>query len=803
MRIIADFHLHSSYSRATSKDMNIEGLARGAKEKGLNLLGTGDFTHPLWLKELKSKLKPLGNGIYEYDDVYFILTTEVATYFKRNGKQKRVHHVIHAPSFEVVEQINERLSKFGDLKADGRPILSMSAAELVETIKQVDKNVFVYPAHCLIPQTKIITNPHAKNIEEIKVGDKVLTHLGRYRKVTQVFKRNYKGIIYHIIPWYLSLGIKVTPEHPFLAIKSYKKCKTTRGLCRPLCSSANSCKRKYFEKYKLTWIMAKDLEKGDIIVFPRLKQIKDKKFFVFTYKSKRYKIKIDTEFCRLLGYYLAEGYTNARDAIAFTFNPNEKEYIEDVKRLIKKKFGVEAKNGKGEGDIVFYSKLLRALFEKLCYFTKPYKAYNKALPDWALYLPLEKQAEILRGWFRGDKGYTSSFILANQMKLICIRLGIVPCIYIDTKLKHEKRGKHFIAERKIMARHDVYSFHYLVFFEDKFNLLSDKAFSRFKIRRNSRHGWIDENYVYLPIRKIKTEHYEGIVFNLEVEEDNSYVAECAAIHNCWTPWMSCLGSKSGFDSVDECYEDQVKHVYALETGLSSDPPMNWRVSSLDRFTLLSNSDSHSPWPWRLGREANVFELKKLSYKHLHEVIKKKDKKQFLYTIEVDPNYGKYHYTGHRACNVFMHPREALKINNICPVCGKKLTVGVMQRVEELADRPEGYKPKNAIPYKTLLPLYEIISFALNVKQLYSKKVLQIHDKLIKEIGNELKVLLEADKETIAKLSNEKIADAIIKVREGKVRFRPGYDGVYGQPIFNDEKIEALSSKQKSLADFKA
>ncbi len=420
MQIVADFHLHSPYSRATSKQMNLEGLSKGAKIKGLSLLGTGDFTHPKWLAQLKQKLQPIeGSGLFNYNDVCFTLTTEVATYFKHQNEIKRVHHVIHAPSFEIVDQINEALTKHGNLSADGRPILTMSAAELVETLMEISKDVLIYPAHA------------------------------------------------------------------------------------------------------------------------------------------------------------------------------------------------------------------------------------------------------------------------------------------------------------------------------------------------------------------------------------------------WTPWMSCLGSRSGFDSVEECYQDQVKHVYALETGLSSDPPMNWRLSKLDRFTLLSNSDSHSPWPWRLGREANVFELEKLTYWEIIESIKKRDKEKFLYTIEVDPNYGKYHLDGHRACNISLHPKDAIKLRNICPKCGKKLTIGVLHRVEELADRPEGFVPKDAIPFKTLLPLYEIISFAWGSGELYSKKVLEEHDKLIEKFGNELNVLLNVPKEDLLKVTNEKIADAIIKVREGKVKYKAGYDGTYGVAIFDEnfvpEKMEI--SSQKSLKDF--
>jgi len=419
LQIVADFHIHSHYSRATSKEMNLEGLVRGAKIKGLGLLGTGDFTHPQWLKELKSKLKPNEEGVFSYKDLNFILTAEVATYFDYKGKLKRVHHVIHAPSFEVVEQINERLSKFGNLAADGRPILNISAAELVETVLEISKDVFIYPAHA------------------------------------------------------------------------------------------------------------------------------------------------------------------------------------------------------------------------------------------------------------------------------------------------------------------------------------------------------------------------------------------------WTPWMSCLGSKSGFDSVEECYQDQVKYIFALETGLSSDPAMNWRLSALDKFTLLSNSDSHSPHPWRLGREANVFDLEKISYWEILDAIKNKDKKKFLYTIEVDPNYGKYHFTGHRNCNIILHPKEAIKLNNICPKCHRKLTIGVLQRVEELADRPEGFVPKDAIPFKTLLPLYEIISFAWGSGELYSRKVLVEHDKLIENFGNELNVLLNVPKEELLKVTNERIADAIIKVREGKVKYKPGGDGDYGTPIFDNKITETqkIFHHQKSLDEF--
>lgn len=418
MQVIADFHLHSKYSRATSKDLSLETLASGAKIKGLNLLSAPDFTHPIWLKEMKSKLLDEVEGVFNFKGINFILTSEIATIDNFQGKTRHVHHNIHAPSFDVVDQVNEKLGKFGDLKSDGRPMLTVSPADVVEILMGISKDVLIYPNHA------------------------------------------------------------------------------------------------------------------------------------------------------------------------------------------------------------------------------------------------------------------------------------------------------------------------------------------------------------------------------------------------WTPWRAVFGSIGGYDSLEECYQEQVKHIFALETGLSSNPAMNWMWSKLDGITLLSNSDAHSANPWRLGREANVFELEKLAYDEINDVIKKKDGKMFLFTIETSPEYGKYHITGHRACNISMHPKEALKINNKCPRCGRKMTVGVLQRVEELADREEGFVPKNAIPFKTLLPLYEIISFVTGVNQLYSKKVIEEQNKLIDRFGNELNVLLNVSKEELMKVTSEKIADAIIKVRNGDVKFIAGYDGVYGKPIFSGDVPKSTYIGQKTLSEFK-
>jgi len=428
MRIIADLHIHSKYSRATSQDMGIPNISHYAQLKGLNLVGTGDFTHPKWFLELKEVLTAVQNtGLYTptanpQTPIYYMITSEVSTVFEYQGRSRKVHHVILTPSLEIAAQINEKLSKWGDLTVDGRPMLSVSAPELVEEVMALSKDNEVFPAHA------------------------------------------------------------------------------------------------------------------------------------------------------------------------------------------------------------------------------------------------------------------------------------------------------------------------------------------------------------------------------------------------WTPWFSIFGAFSGFDRVEDCYQEMTKHIHALETGLSSDPPMNWRLSSLDRFALVSNSDSHSAWPWRLGREANVFEVETPTYYEIIDAIRKKDPERFKFTIETQPAYGKYHWTGHRNCNISMSPAEAIKFGNICPVCRKRLTKGVEQRVEELADRPTNFKPDRAIPFKYLLPLHEIIASSIGAEQIASRKVWEIYNTLITKLGDEYTILLDVPEEKLAEVTDPKIAESIIRVRENRVQVIPGYDGVYGKLIIFPEEKEARGpqsevKKHKGLEEF--
>jgi uncharacterized protein (TIGR00375 family) len=264
--------------------------------------------------------------------------------------------------------------------------------------------------------------------------------------------------------------------------------------------------------------------------------------------------------------------------------------------------------------------------------------------------------------------------------------------------------------------------------------------------------------------------------------------------HAWTPWFSIFGANSGFDSIEECFEEYSKYIYAIETGLSSDPPMNWRLSKLDRISLISCSDAHSPS--KIGREACVFDTD-LTYKGVVDAIKSKDKSKFLYTIEFFPEEGKYHFDGHRNCNILWSPAETKKNKGICSICKKPITVGVMHRVDDLADRPRGNVPENSIPYKNLIPLGEIIADAIG-REPATKAVRTEYDKLIQRFGNEFRVLLDTSEDELKEATSERISEGIIRMREGKVNIIPGHDGVYGKiKIFGEEGVVG-SKKQMGL-----
>jgi uncharacterized protein (TIGR00375 family) len=261
--------------------------------------------------------------------------------------------------------------------------------------------------------------------------------------------------------------------------------------------------------------------------------------------------------------------------------------------------------------------------------------------------------------------------------------------------------------------------------------------------------------------------------------------------HAWTPHFSIFGAESGFDSFEECFEELTPYIYAIETGLSSDPPMNWRLSELDRITLLSNSDAHSPS--KIGREANIFDTE-ISYKAIMEAIK--TRKGFVGTIEFFPEEGKYHYDGHRTCGISLTPKETLKHNYLCPVCGKRVTIGVMNRVEKLADRENGFKPKGSPSFHSIIPLPEIIAEVLKVG-VNSKAVDKEYQSLLQKLGSEFKILMDVPLKDIEQASSSLIMDAISRVRKGDVYIAPGYDGEYGKiKIF--EAVERKKIKGQSM-----
>lgn len=277
---------------------------------------------------------------------------------------------------------------------------------------------------------------------------------------------------------------------------------------------------------------------------------------------------------------------------------------------------------------------------------------------------------------------------------------------------------------------------------------------------------------------------------LKIVMDSSSDAMLVPAH-AWTPHFSVFGAESGFDSLEECFEELSPHIYAIETGLSSDPPMNRRLSALDRITLISNSDAHSPA--KIGREANIFDAE-ISYNAILDAVK--TGKGFHGTIEFFPEEGKYHYDGHRLCGISFSPKETIKHNYLCPVCGKRVTVGVMHRVEKLADRENGFKPKNSPSHYSIIPLPEIIAEVLKVG-VSSKKVNTEYLNLLGRLGSEFRILMDTPLKDIEQASSPLIREAIARMRKGDVHIAPGFDGEYGKiKIF--EAVERKEIKGQNM-----
>ncbi len=374
-----------------------------------------------------------------------------------------------------------------------------------------------------------------------------------------------------------------------------------------------------------------------------------------------------------------------------------------------------------------------------------------------------------------DLVVTGDFVHPQWLKIL--KENLESCDNGFYKLKNSDRGVYFILGGEISSIYKkngkVRKIHNMIYMPDldSAEKLSKKLEKIGNIHSDGR-----------PILGLDSKNLLELC--LEVNENTIFIPA-----HIWTPWFSLFGKMSGFDDIEECFEDLTQYIYAVETGLSSDPPMNWKLSMLDKFTLVSNSDAHSPA--KIAREANIF-LCERNYFSLLKALKDKNK---VITIEFFPEEGKYHYDGHRKCNICLNPEEAIKNNNICPKCGRPVTIGVLHRVLELADRKENTPQLQK--YYSLVPLDEIISQAFNVKS-STKKVKEFYIKMIKSLGSELAILKDIPLERIKKVAGELIAHGIDKMRKGKIEVKPGFDGEYGKIIVINEEDRKYFSAKKGI-----
>lgn len=763
----ADLHIHSKYSKATSRLMSIPLIAENAGLKGLTIVGTGDILNPRWEGELLKYVQKVDEGTFEYKGVRFLLTTEVED-------AKRVHHVLIFPNLQAVHEMRERLKHYSkDIETEGRPHLNLSGAEIAELANDLD--VLIGPAHCVPPDTLLFLKSDIKEIRDVGEGDEVLTHAGRFRRVTKVYKRRYTGDILKIKVQYLPEPIIVTPEHPVYAIHGVQ----------------GTCKGHY--DHKPEWVMAGNLRVGDVVLFPVFKETRDIKRiplrkFIDGVEPNSWKkripeeIEVSKEFCRLVGYFLAGG-SCFREGI--TFPSSDDEAMDDIKSLLKEVFGVRPSyRGEDHGkkrELRVYSRVLRNLFGEMFYIKgREMRACNKQLPHEFLHLPPEKQFEIFVGWWKENGGTTTSRILMNQMNIMAMRNGFI-LTFSRLKAKSVK-----IDERDAVTTRDGWRAGIITF--------SNKIEGMLKRRgtppeRNTGYGWFDGAYFYLPILRIEREQYDGIVYNLEVEEDSSYVTGSGTLHNCFTPWTALYKE---YDSLKECYGNA--KVYFLELGLSADSHLADLIKAHHGLTYLSNSDAHSPHPHRLGREFNRFEIQEPTFEEVKKALLKRGGRRIILNAGLDPRLGKYHLTACSRCYTRYKLEDAKRLGWRCEKCGGIIKKGVRDRILELADTKE--KPKDRAPYLHLAPLAEIIAMVLN-KGVETKAIKTVWERLLKEFGSEIRVLVDVPVEDIAKTIGEDIAKAIWAFRKERLLVIPGGGGKYGEIKLPEEikkaKLEDLES----------
>jgi len=784
MQFICDFHIHSKYSRATSKETDVDNLAKWAKIKGVNVLGTGDFTHPLWLKELKEKLEPAESGLFKYKDrkiknhngflpnnhqpeVRFILTTEISSIYSKGNKTRKIHNLVFAPSFEVVEKINTHLGWIGNLKSDGRPILGLDSKELAKIVLGISEDCLIIPAHAWTPwfsifgsfsgfdsieecfeeytkyiyaietglscydeKTEILTDNGWKKISEANYSDKICTlnasnNQIEFQKPKKVFKYKYRGKMYRLKT--KRVDLLITPNHKLL-ISGCDFRKPPRFFLKEAEFLFGKSKR--FKKDGI-WT-AKNIE---YFTLPSV-DIKHGSRYYSGFRNKKEKRFPIKQWLKFFGFWIAEGWTNnGKDGdYNVCLANNNKNLLLEMKQILES-FSYNVYQDKKTSNVIRVRDY--QLFNYLRQFGK---SADKFIPKEIKSLPKELIEILFKYYIKGDghiygrtgRGLSATTIsvrLRDDLQEIALKLGMSAYYKL-----HNKKGTPF---RGGLYKNRIYK-------------QNEDSWVIYFIRKNI--------HTVLP----------------------SLIKKWGYIEK----WIN-------FDDFVYCVSVPNKVIYIRRNGIpvwcgNSDPAMNWQWSALDNLTLISNSDAHSPS--KIGREANIFAGEKIDYNSIKgAIMRQSDGLKLIKTIEFFPEEGKYHWDGHRNCGVVFSPEESFKYNNVCPRCGKPLTIGVMNRVRQLADRKPGEKPANAVPFQRLIPLEEIIADVLGMG-VGTKGVAEYYKTLIRTFGNEFKILLEVKKEEIAVASSPEIAEGIERVRQEKISVSPGYDGEFGKiNVFKDNE----------------
>jgi len=783
MRFIADFHIHSKYSRATSKEMILENIDSFADDKGILVMGTGDFTHPQWFNEIKTKLEPAEPGLFKlkkeykretlkgtFSETRFILTVEISSIYSKEGKVRRIHNLIFIPSMESAENLRNELIKMGcNLNSDGRPIIGLDSEKLAEIVFNINLEAVIIPAHAWTPwfsifgsmsgfdsieecfgkytdkifaietglscydkKTELLTENGWKKFTEVSYKDKVCTLNSKtgkieFQKPTKIHNYSYKGKMYRLKT--KRVDLLVTPNHNLL-VSGCDFRKLPEFSLKTAEESFGKSKR--FKKDG-NWIG----KKSKYFTLPAVNIKHGSRYYSGLRIKKEKKLPIKP-WLKFFGFWIAEGWTTEGkngDYNVCIANKND-ELLSEMKEILEN-FGYTVYWDKKINNIV------RVRNYQLFNYLKQFgKSSDKFIPLEIKSLSKELLEIFFEYYIKGDghrygrnkKGLSATTIsikLRDDLQDLALRLGMSAYYKLGYK-----KGTPILSLPKAKAMG----------------------------YRQSADSWI----IYF-IRKNLHTILPSIIKKYKYTES----------------WVD-------FNNKVYCVTIPNHVVYIRRNGIpvwcgNSDPAMNRRLSKLDNIALISNSDSHSLR--KIGREANIFNTE-LSYNGIINAIKSGGPR-FVSTIEFFPEEGKYHYDGHRACEICLSPEKTKKLKNICPKCGEKLTIGVMNRVDELADREIG---KDFIPYRNLIPLGEIIAEAFDVGE-NTKQVKKEYEKLIKTFGNELKILMEISESELKSVADPRVAESIKRVREGKVKIRPGYDGEYGEiKIFTDEEREKLKNQ---------